>query len=248
MQYFAGDKIPLLKREGNLFILVIGNGHCRLNGVDLQRICLRKRNEMPTRVKDAELMKKISLYAQDFFLQTMRSPTTQEIGDHFGINKSTAFRYLKEMDKEGMLSYDGKSIITKNIAMLQNLQSLPVCGVIPCGPPSDQYEATEDYISLPDSILGQGDFFALRASGDSMVDAGIQPGDIVIVKRAEEAPPEKIVAALIDGHASTLKRLKYDRETGRYYLHPENAEAGYPDIEADSFAIQGIAVEVLKRL
>lgn len=203
---------------------------------------------MPTRVKDAELMKKISLYAQDFFLQMMRSPTTQEIGDHFGINKSTAFRYLKEMDKEGMLSYDGKSIITKNIAMLQNLQSLPVCGVIPCGPPSDQYEATEDYISLPGSILGQGDFFALRASGDSMVDAGIQPGDIVIIKRAEEAPPEKIVAALVDGHASTLKRLKYDGETGRYYLHPENDEAGYPDIEADSFAIQGIAVEVLKRL
>ena len=46
----------------------------------------------------------------------------------------------------------------------------------------------------------------------------------------------------------TQVRLKYDGETGRYYLHPENNEAGYPDIEADSFAIQGIAVEVLKRL
>ena len=178
-----------------------------MNGVKLQRICLRKRYEMPTRVKDAELMKAISLYAQEFFLQAMRSPTTQEIGDHFGINKSTAFRYLKEMDKEGMLSYDGKSIVTRNIAMLQKLQNLPVCGSIPCGPPSDQYEVTEDYLSLPASILGKGEFFALRASGDSMVDAGIQQGDIVIVKRAEEAPPEKIVAALIGRKSLTREEL-----------------------------------------
>ena len=91
-----------------------------------------------------------------------------------------------------------------------------------------------------------GEFFVLRAAGDSMVDAGIDHGDLVIVRKQEEANTGDIVAALVDG-GSTLKRLLYDKHN-RPYLHPENREAGYPDIVGTELSIQGVAVYTLKAL
>ena len=79
-----------------------------------------------------------------------------------------------------------------------------------------------------------------------MVDAGIDHGDLVIVRKQEEANTGDIVAALVDG-GSTLKRLFYDKHN-RPYLHPENREAGYPDIVGTELSIQGVAVYTLKAL
>ena len=100
---------------------------------------------------------------------------------------------------------------------------------------------------LPRVLLGSGEFFILRASGDSMVDAGIDSGDLVVVRRQYKAQPGKIVAALVDNE-STLKRLDYDADGERLVLYPENAEKNYPVIRSDKFSIQGVAVQVLKAL
>lgn len=80
-----------------------------------------------------------------------------------------------------------------------------------------------------------------------MVDAGIDSGDLVVVRRQLEASPGQIVAALVDG-GSTLKRLRYDDDADRYILCPENRRKNYPNIEGHDISIQGVAIRVLKEL
>ena len=86
----------------------------------------------------------------------------------------------------------------------------------------------------------------LQASGDSMIDAGIDSGDLVLIKKQSTAEFGQIVVALVDNE-TTLKRLKKSKSTNEIYLHPENPD--YNDIYLDSdLVIQGVAVKVLKDL
>ena len=87
----------------------------------------------------------------------------------------------------------------------------------------------------------------LRADGDSMVDAGIDSGDLVVIRRQLDASPGQIVAALVDG-GSTLKRLDYDSEAERFVLLPENKERGYPPIMGSNISIQGVAIRIIKNI
>lgn len=200
------------------------------------------------RSKSKDLMVKIREFAEEFTLANSRTPSTSEIGDALGISKATAFNYLKEMSSLGMVTYEGGVLQTRVTGKLHpQTLNIPIVGVIPCGPPEEQIENTEEYMKLPKSLLREGDFFILKASGDSMDDAGISDGDLVIVRKQQTADPGKIVAALVDG-GSTLKRLKYDAETGEYLLLPENRRKNYSPIKGKDGSIQGVAIKVLKNL
>ena len=199
------------------------------------------------RSKSRELMLKIRDYAEKFTLDNSRTPSTAEIGEALGISKATAFNYLKEMHQLGMVNYEDGVLRTRVTDKMNSLTvNIPLVGMIPCGPPEEQIENTDEYITLPKSLLGEGDFFILRASGDSMVDAGIDNGDLVIVRKQQVANSGDIVAALVD-NGSTLKRLKQDSE-GQYMLLPENHKKEYPPIEGTDGCIQGVAIKVLKDL
>ena len=103
----------------------------------------------------------------------------------------------------------------------------------------------EGYIEIPKSMIGNGEYFALRASGDSMVDAGIEDGDIVIVEKHPSPDNGKI--AVIRVEDSVLLKRFYRLESKRkYLLHPENA--AYEDIIIDECEVLGIAKKVLKDL
>ena len=200
------------------------------------------------RSKSRELMLKIRDYAEKFTLDNSRTPSTAEIGEALGISKATAFNYLKEMHQLGMVNYEDGVLRTRVTDKMNNLTvNIPLVGMIPCGPPEEQIENTDEYITLPKSLLGEGDFFILRASGDSMVDAGIDNGDLVIVRKQQVANSGDIVAALVD-NGSTLKRLKQDNITGKYLLMPENRKKKYAPIEGSDGSIQGVAIKVLKDL
>ena len=136
------------------------------------------------RSKSKELMLKIRDFAEQFTLDNLRTPSTAEIGKALGISKATAFNYLKEMHDQGMVTYeDGVLQPRVTEKMNCNTANIPILGLIPCGTPEEQIENTDEYITLPKSLIGKGDFFILRASGDSMVDAGIDSGDLVIVRK-----------------------------------------------------------------
>ena len=199
------------------------------------------------RYKDPELMKRIKKYIENCYEKSNPAPSVQEIATAMGIAKSTAYRYLVDMADQHMISYEDGIISSEKIAKYtQPVNHAALVGSIPCGEPDEREAMVEEYIPLPVSIFGQGDFYVLRASGDSMVDAGIDSGDLVVIRQQETAEPGDIVVALTDGRQNTLKRLEYDDDQGCYYLHPENPN--YDDIYVDSLEIQGIARHVIKAL
>ena len=200
------------------------------------------------RTKNTALMERIKDFAEAYCMANLgRTPSTREIAKHVGVSNVTVHRYIHAMEARGMIAYENGEIITDKTRKMSTQQiGMPVAGFIPCGLPEASEEDIDEYVFLPQAFLGRGEFFILRASGDSMADAGIENGDMVVVRKQCEAPCQKIVAATADG-GSTLKRLCYDGKRGEYYLHPENREIAFPDIRGD-FEIQGVAVYVLKSL
>ena len=169
-----------------------------------------------------------------------------QIAENIGIARSTAYKYLIEMDHRGMISYDGKKIRTEiidhsNTKMIR----AALLGNIACGLPNVAEENIEEYVSLPESLFGRGEFYILRARGESMIEAGIEDGDLVVIRKQSDANNGDIIVALVEEEA-TLKRLYRDEENGRIILHPENKDMS--DIVVDNCIIQGIAVKVIKDL
>ena len=198
------------------------------------------------RTKSIELMEKIKEYAERYYLDHGQSPTTSQISTALQIGRTTAYSYLVEMDRRGMISYDGKNIRTSVIERSRpGMIRAAVLGDIACGLPNFAEENIEEYVSLPESMFGQGEFYILRARGESMIEAGIEDGDLVVIRKQSDANDGDIIVALVEEEA-TLKRLYRDEENGRIILHPENGDMS--DIAVDNCIIQGIAVKVIKDL
>lgn len=196
------------------------------------------------RTKNQELMENIRLFAENYILKTGASPSTTVIANKFGIARGTAYKYLAEMGKKGEISYTGGVIETGRTRLCETGASrAAIVGSIPCGTPEEEEAAVEAYVALPDAIFGTGDFYILRASGDSMQGAGIDSGDLVVIERCNSAREGDIVVALVSGE-NTLKRYYIDREAGKVRLHAENPR--YPDILAAECEIQGVARHIIK--
>ena len=198
------------------------------------------------RRRNVELMNRIIEFAEQYYLENSSSPSVRTIADKFGIGVSTAYRYLLEMDQRGLITYDGKRISNDRIEKLNSNSGViraAVVGSIACGIPNLAEENVEEYVSLPRSMFGDGEFFILRANGESMIDAGIETGDLVVIRKQACAEDGQIVVALVEDEA-TLKRLYRDK--GKVRLHPENR--AMDDIIVDDGIIQGVAVKVIKDL
>ena len=100
---------------------------------------------------------------------------------------------------------------------------------------------------LPEAIFGSGNFYILRANGDSMVDAGIDDGDWIVIEKTNTAAEGDIVVALSDG-CNNLKYFYKNKKKGCAILRSANAEKGYKDIEVKELQIQGVARKVIKGL
>lgn len=199
------------------------------------------------RSKDPELMKRIKEHIEDCYEDAGETPSVQEIATAMGIAKTTAYRYLVDMAEQHMISYKNGIISTEKIRKLSpEVNRAALVGSIPCGEPDEREELVEEYIPLPVSVFGSGDFYVLRASGDSMIDAEISSGDLVVIEKQQTANIGDIVVALTDDRLNTLKRLCFDEERNCYYLHPENA--AYEDIYVHSLSVQGVARHVIKTL
>ena len=126
---------------------------------------------------------------------------------------------------------------------------MPVLGSVSCGPGDYEEENIIEYIRMPESLVGKGEFFALIAKGNSMVDVGVHEGDHVIVRKQNTANVGDIVVALYDGGLNNLKKLCYDESQQRYYLYSCNADQEtYAPIYVDELQIQGVAVSVVHSL
>ena len=173
------------------------------------------------------------------------TPSMKEIARNIGIAESTVSKYLKVMREKGIVECEGrKNIITRQSRRdAEGFCRVPVLGAVACGVPKLAAENIEEYIKLPVALFGRGEFFILRARGDSMINAGINDGDLVVVRQQNTADYNQIVVALMDDEA-TLKR--YRPAPGHVVLHPENPN--FDDIVVDECVIQGVAVKVIKDL
>ena len=176
------------------------------------------------------------------------SPSTREIAAGTGLSLATVSRYLSYMRENGMIDYVGqRNIVTQRKRMTSTgSNKVPLLGSVSCGIPKFAEGNIEEYVQLPTALFGKGDFFLLRASGDSMIEAGIDNGDLVLVKPQVHAEPGQIVVALIGDDEATLKRFSPEPQRGIIRLHPENP--ALDDIIVENCSIQGIAVHVMKSL
>jgi repressor LexA len=176
-------------------------------------------------------------------------PSTREIQRQFGFASQYSVRcHLKALATKGQVSQlvDGSWGVTAR-EIQGHLFHVPVFGTIPAGVPSQQEQQAEETLALDPAIFGEPrarrtDLWALRVQGDSMVDAHILDGDIVALVRREPRVGD-IIAALVDGTTSTLKRFLKVR--GRPVLRAENKR--YADIVPERLECQGVVVGLLRR-
>lgn len=201
------------------------------------------------RSKSIELMNWIKEYAETFYIEVGRSPSTTEIANEVGVSRGTAYRYIVEMAEKGMIEYDGETISTEATHKYKGSGTSATildCSVS-CGPGQLEEQRILEYVRLPETVFGSGEMFLLRANGDSMVDAGIDDGDWVVIRKQNTAEEGDIVVALSDG----LNNLKYfyrNRRKGCAILRSANEAKGYKDIEVYDLQIQGVAQNVIKGL
>ena len=191
----------------------------------------------------------LSEYIRENQRENGYSPTILEMERDLGIPKSTVARYLKLMDERGMIDLKGPGrIVAKNRD--KDLLSLPVLGAISCGVPKFAEENIEEYVQVPAAWFGGGELFALRANGDSMINAGIDDGDLVIIKNQSYADANQIIVALIDNEDATLKRYRPQEDRRYIDLVPENEKYSTRtvDLAQESLVIQGVALKVIKDL
>lgn len=203
------------------------------------------------RSKYPQRMDEISAFVDRYYRENRFSPTLSEIARAVSISKATSYRYLVAMNESGMLSYDGKTIVTKQTEKCASgYFSAPVVGSIRCGDPEQEEEWVEEYVSLPISLFGEGPFYVLRAKGDSMVDAGIEEGDLLVIRQQETVEPGDVVIALDEENENTLKVFGgIDGKTGEAILRYAN-QAKYPgaEIRVKRLVVQGVTKHVIKAL
>jgi repressor LexA len=187
------------------------------------------------------------------FIQTEQretgvTPSTREIQTHFRFASQTSvMQYLDVLERKGFLdrhARKARALITP--VQKVRIMDIPIYGQIPAGMATLTEQTIEGHVSLDTRSVNaskNGRAFALRVRGDSMIDAHILDGDIVILEDRKEARNGDIVAALIDNE-TTLKR--YVMGHGRPYLKAENPL--YPDlIPARELRIQGVMVSLVRK-
>ena len=177
-------------------------------------------------------------------------PSVREIGERVGLSSSSTVQsHLKSLERRGLLKRDP----TKPRALVPAASddaepaipsvTLPVVGRVAAGVPITASENLEDHFVLPAAWAPRRGGFVLRVKGDSMIDAAILDGDLIVVEQTPTADNGEIVVAMIDGEA-TVKR--FYREANRVRLQPENPTMA--PIYADDVTILGRVEAVIRKL
>ncbi|MFD9737693.1 transcriptional repressor LexA [Umezawaea sp. NPDC059074] len=197
-----------------------------------------------------ERQQRILLTIQEWIGEHGYSPSTREIGDAVGLRSSSSVsKHLASLEERGFLRrseslsrpMDVRVFLPRGGVSDGDSVAVPVVGHIAAGSPITVEEHVDDVLTLPRGLTGRGTVFGLRVRGDSMVDASICDGDIVVVRQQSEAHSGQIVAASIDDEA-TVK--VYSRRNGRVFLEPRND--AYDVIDGERAVVLGVVVSVLR--
>lgn len=188
-------------------------------------------------------------YIREFQRKRGYSPSLSDLAVAFGVRSKNAIaKVVNALVREKHLEKDPKG----RIKILDNEEgndgapafTLPLFGPIPAGFAAAAEEQAEEMLTIENYLVrDKNATFLLRVKGESMINAGINDGDLVIVERGKEPKVHDIVVGVLDG-AYTLKRLRKDK--GKYYLQAENPE--YPDLYAmNELQVAGVVRGVIRR-
>jgi repressor LexA len=230
--------------------------------VDVERRAKRRVRKMESR-KEGKTDKKGAIYR---FIRSEIStgglpPTIREIGKRFNISSTNGVRYfLGKLEAEGLIerrtwtargiqvarAYQGDpawasdspgSDLPKKSGVLRHVRSVPILGRVPAGSPVVSEQYAEGTLLLDQKIVKGYEVFAVKVKGESMIEAGINDGDIAVVKKDTNPTPGDLVVALLDDEV-TLKRLI--RRNGDLILKPENE--GYQEINLTELSHKEIRI------
>lgn len=213
---------------------------------------------------------KILTFVIDYLSKHNFSPSYHEIREEVGlVSKSSVHRHVSALEERGfikrlpdkaraieVLRRPDQHILSESSNENQpdlpptnpgdsGSVQLPLLGRIAAGTPIEALSDDSTYLSVPQEMVSTGEHFALDVVGDSMIDAGILHGDIVIIKRAGTADSGDIVVALIEEREATLKTLR--KQSGRIALEPANANYETRYYESSQIKIQGRLTGLIRR-
>lgn len=174
-------------------------------------------------------------------------PSVREIAQAVGLKStSTVHGHLQRLEKRGLLHRDAMKPRAMEVTgdpnfVRNNSTAVPVVGRVTAGVPILAEENLDEYVAIPEVMLGDGEHFILLVRGDSMIEAGILDGDYIVVKKCADALNGEIVVAMIDDSA-TVKR--FYKEDGHFRLQPENSTM--EPIYADEVTILGKVVSLYR--
>ena len=198
-----------------------------------------------------ETRQRILDYIDEYVRENLISPSIRDIAEGTGISRAMVQRYMAAMRKDGEIDYGRRNVTTDFTRRLsRDRVVVGKSGNVSCGVPKEPFLESEEFFSIPKSWVGEGVFYIVEASGDSMIDAGIADGDLVIVRSQQDAEDGQIAVVLVDGSETTLKRFYREKGKRAFRLHAENAT--YTGEARDRIVkdaqVQGVAVRVIKKL
>ena len=195
--------------------------------------------------KNEEYFYRIETFINQFYELNGVFPANYIIADALSLSTATISRYVNQMKKDGRLiiGNNNKPQTAKLKKLITETVSIPIIGSISCGTPISAEENIENYIMFPKEELSDGEYFFLRAKGDSMINIGIEDRDLVLIKKQDYVDEGNVAVVLLENEA-TLKRVYFDELNHRIRLHPENDSMD--DFYVKDCIIQGLAVKTIK--
>src|SRR3989344_1224297 len=173
------------------------------------------------------------------------APSIPEIAEHFSLAISTIHQHLEELKTGGYLKKERNRPRGIEIDTSESMVYVPLLGIIAAGDPLHIFEESREWVAVPKkSLPKQASLFALHVKGDSMIDEGINDGDIILVKQQITAENGEKVVAVIDKEEATVKKIYKQKQ--KIKLQPANKNYQPLFFSANRVEVKGVVVDVLK--
>ncbi|MBN1357118.1 transcriptional repressor LexA [bacterium] len=190
--------------------------------------------------------KEIFTFIRSYLRRHGIAPTVDEIRRHFDLRSvATVHKHLQALEKRECIRRSKNRARAIDLVPVQgNSIEIPLVGLIAAGQPIAALE-NPDILAIPEDMIGRSETYALRVTGDSMIEDGIHEGDFIIVESRPEARDGEIVIALVDGDEATVKRFFREGLVAR--LQPSNSEMDPIYIPMDRLQIQGVVIGLIRK-
>ena len=189
--------------------------------------------------------KEVFDFINHFIKRKKYSPSLEEIQKNFGFaSASTAHHHVRKLQEFGLLSKENNQPRAVIPFTQKEAIEVPLVGTIAAGQPIEAIEYPSETITIDREKIGNSQCYALKVSGNSMIDEGIYDGDIVVIKKQSVAENGQTVVAIIDDNQATLKKIY--REKSRFRLEPRNQEM--LPFYRNEVEIRGVVVQIVRNI